>query len=142
MSVKSLMAEFRDFAVKGNAVDLAVGVVIGAAFGGIVTSLVNDVIMPPLGYLTGGVDFRDKWIQLKPAVMDATGKTVIHPEVDWRYGSFINTIINFLIVASAIFLVVKLMSVLHRKAPAEDPPPTLDQKLLTEIRDLLKKQGA
>ncbi|HUB25259.1 MAG TPA: large-conductance mechanosensitive channel protein MscL [Tepidisphaeraceae bacterium] len=140
MSVKSLIQEFKDFAVKGNAVDLAVGVVIGAAFGGIVNSLVNDVIMPPLGYLTGGVDFKNKVIQLKPAITDQTGKVLV-AAVDWRYGSFINTVINFLIVASAIFVVIKLMSILHREQPPADPPPTLDQKLLTEIRDLLKKQS-
>ena len=136
-NVKSLWQEFKEFAVKGNAIDLAVGVVIGAAFGGVVKSLVEDVIMPPLGVLTGGVDFRDKLVEIKPAVLGADGKTVLHPAVDWRYGAFFNNIINFLIVAAAIFLVIKLLSMLHH-TKAADPPPTLDQQLLTEIRDLLK----
>jgi large conductance mechanosensitive channel len=138
-NVKSLWQEFKEFAVKGNAIDLAVGVVIGAAFGGVVKSLVEDVIMPPLGVLTGGVDFRDKLVQLRPAISGPDGKE-IHPAVDWRYGAFFNNIINFLIVAAAIFLVIKLLSMLHQ-TKAADPPPTLDQQLLTEIRDLLKKQN-
>ena len=140
-NLKSLWQEFKDFAVKGNAIDLAVGVVIGGAFGTIVKSLVDDVIMPPLGLLTGGVDFKDKLIQLKPPVLSPDGKTVVVQAVDWRYGSFINNIFSFLIVASAIFAVVKLMSVLHHKAAEAPPPPTLDQELLTEIRDLLKNKS-
>jgi large conductance mechanosensitive channel len=139
-NVNSLWQEFKDFAVKGNAIDLAVGVVIGAAFGGVVKSLVDDVIMPPLGFLTGGVDFKDKVIHLKPQVLAPDGKTVLVQALDWRYGLFINAIISFLIVASAIFLVVKFLSMLHH-TKAADPPPTLDQQLLTEIRDLLKAKS-
>ncbi|WP_027002825.1 large-conductance mechanosensitive channel protein MscL [Hugenholtzia roseola] len=136
--------EFKEFAVKGNVVDMAVGVIIGGAFGKIVTSLVNDVIMPPLGYLTGGVDFANLKLVLKKAVME--GETVTTPEVAISYGLFINNIVNFLIVALVIFAVVKAMNNLKRKkeappapAPAAPPKPT-DVDLLIEIRDLLKKQ--
>jgi large conductance mechanosensitive channel len=133
---KSLIQEFKDFAIKGNAIDLAVGVVIGSAFGGVVNSLVNDVIMPPLGLLTGGVDFKDKHILLKPATTEPVVKAV-----DLTYGTFLNTLVSFFIVALAIFMVVKLMSLLQREKaaePAAPPPPTPEQQLLTEIRDLLK----
>lgn len=137
--ITSFVKEFKEFAVKGNAVDLAVGVVIGAAFGGVVTSLVNDVIMPPLGLLIGGVDFKDKKIVLQPLLPGAAGQ----PPVDLRYGMFLNTLINFVIVALAIFVVIKLMSLLHRKEAAlPDPPLTTDQQLLTEIRDLLKARAS
>lgn len=127
--------EFREFAVKGNVVDLAVGVIIGAAFGKIVTSLVSDIIMPPIGYLTGGIDFSQKKILLKPA--DPTKKIA---EVAITYGNFINTIIQFLIIAFCIFLVVKLINAMKRKeeaAPAAPPAPTKEELLLTEIRDIL-----
>jgi large conductance mechanosensitive channel len=130
-----IVKEFKEFAVKGNVVDLAVGVIIGAAFGKIVTSLVTDVIMPPLGLLLGGIDFKDKLIVLKPAV----GKT---PAVNLNYGLFINNIIDFLIVAFAIFLVIKGINAMKRKeeeAPAAPPVPTKEEVLLTEIRDLLAK---
>jgi large conductance mechanosensitive channel len=129
--------EFKEFAVKGNVVDLAVGVIIGAAFGKIVTSLVADIIMPPLGLLLGGIDFKDKLIELKPAV----GKT---PAVNLNYGLFINNIIDFLIVAFAIFLVIKGINAMKRKqeeAPAAAPVPTQEETLLTEIRDLLAKKA-
>jgi len=148
--LKSFLHDFKEFAVKGNAIDLAVGVVIGAAFGSVVKSLVDDVIMPPLGLLTGGVDFSDKRIILKHGLFDSAGKPLldaagklVRPEVDLRYGVFLNTIINFIIVAMAIFVVIKLMSALQRKqaaAPAE-PALTTDQKLLTEIRDLIKNES-
>jgi large conductance mechanosensitive channel len=108
-TVTSWWGEFKQFAIKGNMVDLAVGVVIGAAFGKVVTSLVGDVIMPPLGYLMGGVDFSDKMITIKSAVLDKSGATV-HPAVLLKYGTFINNIIDFLIVAFSIFLVVKIIS--------------------------------
>ena len=138
---KSLYTEFKQFAIQGNAVDLAVGVVIGAAFGGVVKSLVADIIMPPLGIITGGLDYKDKLVHLRPAIVDATGK-ISSPSVDLRYGDFLTEIINFLIVAFAIFVVIKLMNMLTRDMLKSDPPPsTPDQLLLTEIRDLLKEKS-
>lgn len=140
----SILKEFKEFAMKGNVVDLAVGVIIGAAFGGIVTSLVKDVIMPPLGLLLGKVDFSNLFINLS----DKTYTTLAAAQADGaptlNYGLFFNTIINFLIVAFAIFWVVKGMNKLNRK-PAEVPPPpppepTTEEKLLTEIRDILKSK--
>jgi large conductance mechanosensitive channel len=131
----SVLQEFRDFAMRGNVVDLAVGVIIGAAFGKITTSLVNDVIMPPIGLLVGGVDFSNKVVMLKPAVGDA-------PAVTLRYGAFVNTIIDFLIVAAAIFAVVKVMNSLRRQqetAPPRPAPPSREVELLTEIRDSLRR---
>ena len=132
----SMMGEFKAFAMRGNVVDLAVGVVIGAAFGKIVTSLVNDIIMPPIGLLTGGVDFADlKWV-LKPAnVTDPAHKVA---EVAIQYGIFINTLIQFIIIALAIFMVVKAINRMNRKEEAAPAAPTADVVLLTEIRDLLK----
>ncbi|MCD8740072.1 large-conductance mechanosensitive channel protein MscL [Mucilaginibacter roseus] len=130
--------EFKEFAMRGNVVDLAVGVIIGAAFGKIVTSLVNDVIMPPIGYVTGGVDFSDKKILLKAA--DPLTKTA---EVSILYGNFINTIIQFLIVAFCIFIVVKGINSLKKKeeaAPAAPPAPSKEEVLLTEIRDILARK--
>jgi large conductance mechanosensitive channel len=133
----SVVKEFRDFIAQGNVIDLAVGVVIGAAFGKIVTSLVEQVIMPPIGLLLGQVDFSDLKLVLKPA--DAVAKT---EEVAILYGAFVNTIIQFLIVAAAIFLVVKVVNNLRRQKaeePAAAPPaPTATELLLTEIRDALK----
>jgi len=128
--------EFKEFAVKGNVVDLAVGVIIGAAFGKIVTSLVTDIIMPPIGLLMGGIDFKDKLVVLKPAI----GKT---PAVNLNYGLFINNVIDFIIVAFCIFLVVKAINAMKRQeeaAPAPAPEPTKEEVLLTEIRDLLAKK--
>jgi len=132
----AFVKEFKEFAMRGNVVDLAVGVVIGAAFGGIVTSLVKDVIMPPIGYITGGVDFSDKKIVFKEA--DPAHKVV---ENALHYGNFINAIIQFLIIAFSIFLVVKAINSLKKEeaAPAPDPEPTKEELLLTEIRDLLAK---
>ena len=135
-----MLKEFKEFAMRGNVIDLAVGVVIGGAFGKIVTSLVNDVIMPPIGLLTGGVDFSDmKWV-LKPA--DNTDPTHKVAEVAVNYGMFINTLIQFLIVAFAIFLLVKAINRLSRKQEEAAPPaaPPADVVLLTEIRDLLKNR--
>jgi len=109
-----LWKEFKEFALKGSVVDLAVGVIIGAAFGKIVTSLVSDVVMPPLGLLMGGVDFSDKQWKIHEAVMDATGKIIVKPPTFIRYGVFINNVIDFMIVAASIFLVVKLMNAAHR----------------------------
>ncbi|MBC6942229.1 MAG: large-conductance mechanosensitive channel protein MscL [Xanthomonadales bacterium] len=129
----SLISEFKEFAARGNAIDLAVGVVIGAAFGKIVTSLVDQIIMPPIGMLIGGIDFSAwKWV-LKAAGADGKGEVAI------QFGAFLNTIIQFTIIAFAIFMVVKLMNTALRKKAAEPAPPPPDVALLTEIRDLLKQ---
>lgn len=132
----AIVKEFKEFAMRGNVVDLAVGVIIGAAFGKIVTSLVNDIIMPPIGLLTGGIDFKNIKYELKPAV----GKT---PAVDINFGMFINTLIEFLIIAFCIFMIVKGINSLKKPepepAPAPDPEPTKEEVLLTQIRDLLAK---
>ncbi|MFC0139825.1 large-conductance mechanosensitive channel protein MscL [Erwinia mallotivora] len=131
----SLFKEFRDFAMRGNVVDLAVGVIIGAAFGKIVSSLVANIIMPPLGLLIGGVDFKSfSWV-LKPAEGDT-------PAVVMQYGVFIQTIFDFVIVAFAIFMAIKLMNKLYKRKEVEKPAPkpTAEELLLTEIRDLLKQQ--
>lgn len=132
----SMLKEFKEFAMRGNVIDLAVGVVIGGAFGKIVTSLVNDVIMPPIGLLTGGVDFADKKWVLKAA--DNTDPAHKVAEVAVNYGVFINTLIQFLIIAFAIFLVVKAINRVSRKEEAAPAAPPADVVLLTEIRDLLK----
>jgi large conductance mechanosensitive channel len=135
----AIIKEFKEFAMRGNVVDLAVGVIIGAAFGKIVTSLVNDVIMPPIGYLTGGIDFKNLKILIKPA--DPANKVA---EVAINYGNFINTVIEFLIVAFCIFMVVKAINSLKKPegvAPAAEPAPTKEEVLLTEIRDLLAKKA-
>jgi large conductance mechanosensitive channel len=133
-----MLKEFRDFIARGNVVDLAVGVIIGGAFGAIVKTLVDQIIMPPIGLLTGGVDFAALKLVLKPAA----GKAA---EVAVGYGVFINTIIQFLIVAAAIFLMVKAINTLRREeaqAPVEPAAPTTSEALLTEIRDLLKNRAA
>lgn len=135
-----MMTEFREFAMRGNVIDLAVGVVIGGAFGKIVSALVDKVIMPPIGLLIGGVDFSRLAITLKAATVDAAGKEV--PAVVLAYGEFINAVIQFVIVAFAIFMVVKAINRLHKKpeeAPAAPPEPSEDILLLREIRDSLKK---
>ncbi|WP_017463428.1 large-conductance mechanosensitive channel protein MscL [Dyella ginsengisoli] len=133
-----MLKEFKEFAMRGNVIDLAVGVVIGGAFGKIVTSLVNDVIMPPIGLLTGGVDFSDLKLVLKAADNSDPAHKVA--EVAINYGTFVNTLIQFLIVAFAIFMVVKAINRLSRKQEEAAPPaaPPADVVLLTEIRDLLK----
>ena len=131
----SLGSEFKEFAMKGNVIDLAVGVVIGAAFGKIVASLVADVIMPPIGMLTGGINFTDLAVKLG---LDPTGKPVL-----LKYGSFVQTVLEFLIVAFVIFLLIKAINTLKRPpppAPAAAPAPTREEVLLTEIRDLLAKR--
>ena len=131
----SFFSEFKTFAARGNVVDLAVGVVIGAAFGKIVTSLVDQIIMPPIGLLIGGVDFSAyKWV-LKAAGADGKGEVAI------QFGAFLNTLIQFAIVAFAIFLVVKVMNRFMKKEEAAPAPPPADVVLLTEIRDLLKTRG-
>jgi large conductance mechanosensitive channel len=135
----AIVKEFKEFAMRGNVVDLAVGVIIGAAFGKIVTSLVNDIIMPPIGYLTGGIDFKNLKVLIKqgnPAKKIA--------DVSINYGNFINTMIEFLIVAFCIFMVVKAINTLKTPevaAPVADPAPTKEEILLTEIRDLLAKKA-
>lgn len=139
--------EFKEFAMRGNIIDLAVGVVIGGAFGKITTSLINDVIMPPIGKLLGNADFKDLKRILEPGVEEIKGPTgaVIQakvPEIAIRYGLFINTIFDFLIVAFVIFLVVKGVNRMKRKQDAMAEPiaePTKEELLLTEIRDLLKQ---
>jgi large conductance mechanosensitive channel len=133
----SLLKEFKEFAVKGNVVDMAVGVVIGAAFGKIVTSFVNDVIMPPLGILVGGMDFKGLSIVLREAVDKKAAVTL-------NYGAFIQNIVDFLIVAAAIFAVVKLINRLKREPPPAPAAPaalTDEVKLLTEIRDALRDKA-
>lgn len=132
----SFINEFKAFAVKGNVVDMAVGIIIGAAFGKIVSSFVGDVIMPPLGLLIGGVDFSDLAITLKAAQGDV-------PAVVLAYGRFIQTVLDFVIVAFAIFMGVKAINRLKREeaaAPSVPPAPSTQEVLLTEIRDLLKTQ--
>jgi len=132
----SMLSEFKTFAMRGNVIDLAVGVVIGGAFGKIVTSLVDQIIMPPIGWLTGGIDFSElKWV-LKPA--DATDPKHKIAEVAIQYGAFINTLIQFVIIAFAIFLMIKAINRLTRKQDAAPAAPPADVALLTEIRDLLK----
>jgi len=133
----SFFSEFKAFAMRGNVIDLAVGVVIGAAFGKIVSSLVDNVVMPPIGYLIGGIDFSDLVLRIGAPVADAKG--VVTGGVVIKYGVFLNSVLQFLIVAFAIFLVVKLMNRLIRKQEAVPAPPAPDVVLLTEIRDLLKK---
>lgn len=131
-----LMSEFKTFAMRGNVIDLAVGVIIGGAFGTIVNSLVADVIMPPIGYLIGGVDFSSLAVTMKAA-------TATEPAVVISYGKFIQACVNFLIIAFSIFMVIKAINKFDRKKapePAKPAPPTKDQELLSEIRDLLKKQ--
>ena len=132
-----MASEFREFIAKGNVVDLAVGVVIGAAFGKIVTTLVDKVIMPPIGLLIGGVDFSKLGITLKEATVDAAGKEV--PAVVLAYGEFINALIQFLIIAFAIFLVVKAINRMRKPVEAAPAGPTEDVLLLREIRDSLKR---
>ncbi|WP_192459472.1 large-conductance mechanosensitive channel protein MscL [Musicola keenii] len=132
----SIIKEFREFAMRGNVVDLAVGVIIGAAFGKIVSSLVSDIIMPPLGLLIGGIDFKQfHWV-----LREAQGNI---PAVIMNYGSFIQNVFDFIIVAFAIFIAIKLMNKLRRSEneKLETPPKSsAEEKLLTEIRDLLKQQ--
>ncbi len=130
----SFIKEFREFAMRGNVVDMAVGVIIGGAFGKIVSSLVGDVAMPVLGILTGGVDFKD----LKITLAQAVGET---PAVTLNYGAFIQNVFDFIIIAFAIFMMVKALNKLKKEQPKEEavPEPSAEEKLLTEIRDLLKK---
>jgi len=137
-----MISEFKEFAMRGNVVDLAVGVIIGGAFGKIIGSLVNDVIMPVVGNMLGGVNFSDLAITLKAAEMGADGKEVA-AAVLLKYGAFFQTIVDFLIIAFAIFMAIKVMNSLKRKeeaAPAAPAEPSDEVKLLTEIRDTLKSR--
>lgn len=137
-----ILSEFKEFAMKGNVVDMAVGVIIGGAFGKIVSSLVNDVIMPVVGIATGGLDFKEHKLILKAAVMN--GEEVVTPEVAMTYGVFIQNIVDFLIVAFCIFMAIKFMNRFKKKveeAPAAPAEPSKEEVLLTEIRDLLKQQA-
>ena len=130
----SFMSEFKSFAMRGNVVDMAVGIIIGAAFGKIVSSFVNDVLMPPIGIAIGGVDFSELAFTLKAATEEAAAVTM-------NYGAFIQTVIDFLIIAFAIFIAIKAMNSMKKKeeeVPAEPPKPSAEVQLLTEIRDLLK----
>lgn len=144
--MKKFLNEFKAFAMRGNVIDLAVGVVIGGAFGKITTSLVNDIIMPLISMLTGGIDFTAwKWV-LKEAVLDAEGAELA-PAISVNYGNLISVILDFIIIAFAIFCVVKainkaraLTEKQQEEAPAAPPEPSAEEKLLTEIRDLLKNK--
>ncbi len=136
----SLMKEFKEFAMKGNVVDLAVGIIIGAAFGKIVSSIVNDIIMPPIGALIGGVDFTDLKVIIKSASIDDAGKAI--SAVTLNYGNFVQTTIDFLIIAFAVFMIIKAINRMKKKeetAPTIPAKPSNEEILLTEIRDLLKK---
>jgi large conductance mechanosensitive channel len=131
-----MIQEFKTFAMKGNVIDMAVGIVTGAAFGAIVSSFVADVIMPPIGILIGGIDFSNLAVTLQEASGEAKAVTL-------NYGKFIQTIVNFVIISFAIFMAVKAINTLKRKeaeAPAEPPPPSKEELLLAEIRDILKNQ--
>lgn len=136
-----MLKEFKEFAMRGNVVDMAVGIIIGGAFGKIVSSFVADVIMPPIGLLIGGVDFTNLKFIMKDAVVDAAG-AVTAEAVSINYGNFIQTAIDFIIIAFAIFMAIKGMNSMKKKeeaAPAAPPAPSKEETLLTEIRDLLKK---
>ena len=141
-----ILEEFKTFAMKGNVVDMAVGVIIGGAFGKIVSSLVNDVLMPPIGKILGGVDFKGLYINLSGGTYDSLEAAKAAGATTMNYGMFINNIIDFLIVAFVIFMMIKGMNALQRHeeakpaAPAAPPAPTREVVLLEEIRDLLKKK--
>lgn len=137
----SFIQEFKEFATRGNVMELAVGIIIGGAFGKIVSSLVADIIMPPLGLIVGGIKFTDLKLWLKEAVVDSSGK-VIQDAVTMNVGSFIQTVFDFLVIAGAIFLIMKVMNTLNRtkqKEPPSPPVPSAEVLLLSEIRDLLKE---
>ena len=143
-----MLKEFKEFAFKGNVLDMSIGVIIGGAFGKIVTSLVNDIIMPFFGFLTAGTDFKTLKFILSPAQVDAAG-AVIKPEAAIMYGNFLQNVFDFFIIAFCIFLMVKGITKLTTKkkeepkpapAPKPEPVPSAEEKLLTEIRDLLKNK--
>ncbi len=143
------LKDFKAFAMKGNVIDMAVGVIIGGAFGKIVTSLVNDIIMPLIGSVMGGIDFKTAKYVLKEAVIE--NEAIVKPEVVLTYGNFIQTVVDFLIIALSIFVTIRVITKLSEKrkkeeiaaaaaAPAPAPAPSAEEKLLTEIRDLLKEK--
>ena len=146
--MKKFFSEFKEFAMRGNVVDMAVGVIIGAAFGKIVSSLVNDIIMPLIGVVTGGMNFTDYKLVVQKAVMD--GQEIIKPEVTMNWGAWVQTVVDFLIVAFCIFVMIKFINNLRKKAERQKeaeaepapaaPEPTKEEQLLAEIRDLLKEQ--
>lgn len=139
--MKKVLQEFRQFAMRGNVVDMAVGVIIGGAFGKIVSSVVADIIMPPIGLIVGGVNFSDLKLTLKDAVME--GRVEVVPAVTLNYGNFLQVTLDFIIIAAAVFLLVKGVNSLNRKKkeePKTPAAPPADIQLLTEIRDLLKKE--
>ena len=146
--MKKFFSEFKEFAMRGNVVDMAVGVIIGAAFGKIVSSLVNDIIMPLIGVVTGGMNFTDYKLVVQKAVMD--GQEIIKPEVTMNWGAWVQTVVDFLIVAFCIFVMIKFINNLRKKAERQKeaeaepapaaPKPTKEEQLLAEIRDLLKEQ--
>ncbi len=141
-----ILVEFKEFAIKGNMIDMAVGIIIGGAFGKIVTSLVNDIIMPPIGWLVGNVNFTDLAVTLREAYTNEAGEAV--DAVTLNYGNFIQTCLDFLIVALCIFFLIRMINKLRTSiskpeepaAPAPEPEPTKEEKLLGEIRDILKTQ--
>lgn len=139
--MKNIIQEFKKFAIRGNVVDMAVGVIIGGAFGKIVSSIVNDLIMPTIGVIIGGVNFTDLKLTLKKAVME--GDKIVSPAVTINYGNFLQTTLDFLIIAIAVFLLIKAINALNKKkeetTKAPVTPPA-DIQLLTEIRDLLKER--
>lgn len=149
-----VLQEFKKFALKGNVVDMAVGVIIGGAFGKIVTSLVNDIIMPPLGVVLGGANFSDLAVKIQREVVENIDgvETIVKPEVLWKYGAFLQTCLDFLIIAISIFVMIKVvnrLTSLRKKeeeeaaaapAPAPEPEPTKEELLLSEIRDILKEK--
>ena len=144
--MKKILKEFKEFIARGNVMDMAVGVIVGGAFGKISTSLVNDIIMPAVSMLVGGITFSDWKIVLKQAVLDVDGVKELAPAVAINYGTFLSTILDFIIIAFAVFCMIKFLNNLHRKkeeapaAPPAPPEPSAEEKLLTEIRDLLKDQ--
>lgn len=137
-----ILKEFKEFAMRGNVMDMAVGVIMGGAFGKIVSSIVSDIVMPPIGLLVGGVNFSDLKIVLKHAATDAAGHAV--PAVTFNYGNFLQTTFDFLVIAFAVFLFVKGINRFYQKKAEEPPPeptPSREEILLAEIRDLLKAQN-
>lgn len=143
--MKKFFQDFKEFAMRGNVVDMAIGVIIGGAFGKIVTSLVNDIIMPGIGVLTGGTNFTEFKYVMKPAVVDGTTGDIITPEAAITWGAFVQTIVDFLIIAFCIFLAIRVMNNLLKKKKAEEEAPAAPagpttEELLTEIRDLLKNK--
>lgn len=139
-----VIKEFKEFAVKGNVLDMAIGIIIGGAFGKIVTSILNDILMPPLGLLIGGTDFTDLKVTIKDKTIDAAGNAVA--EVTINYGNFVQTLVDFILVAIAVFMIIKVMNRIRAKldatpkTPAPPAEPTKEEILLTEIRDILKNK--